>query len=538
MARETISITEARLIEDWVSDILRQFESLRGEAISLPVPIFEIAQELMGFRCDIEELKGSLSDSSGIVILAKRWVILNSEQSKRRMAFTLAHELAHWLIEFQEHRVEDHGLERITGLRSKKEYVREARADYVAGAFLVPKETLLEEVHSLHGVRGPVSDLAAMFGVSSRVMEIRLRQLDRAFELGLLSQLSRGSNQALASSSRGAQVSETRKAKLAIVKVQGSVFDHSLYRSLTSLKQRADRLYLAVPEDRPDSSEILIYLDCIDGLAFLDDEMIRDLQEDRGMLAEDIVFHTLDSSFWVDRLQRGGSCGRDHDPTEASVAAFRNNGRLHLKQRSLIDISRYIKSPVELNYRNDARAFVKSEHQEGNRVVIATGCFDLLTVHHVRFLKRAKEHGDTLVVGIEDDTRVRAFKGPLRPVNAISQRVEVINALEFVDYTFVISGSPRYPIKPFYTRLHSCVGADILAVTEGDPHLEDRRDEIEAAGGELRIASPHEDGSSTSLLRRFLSNIEISDLLLVSKQRYKDYLSQRETNWRQLRLPL
>jgi hypothetical protein len=60
----------------------------------------------------------------------------------------------------------------------------------------------------------------------------------------------------------------------------------------------------------------------------------------------------------------------------------------------------------------------------------------------------------------------------------------VIDALEFVDFTFVICGSPKLEIKPYYTRLHIAIGADVLAVTDGDPHLQDRRDEIEAAGGQ------------------------------------------------------
>jgi rfaE bifunctional protein nucleotidyltransferase chain/domain len=220
------------------------------------------------------------------------------------------------------------------------------------------------------------------------------------------------------------------------------------------------------------------------------------------------------------------------------VAIPRDDGTTELAQRTLLDISRFIFSPAKLNFRQDARQFVMKAKEDGKRVVIATGCFDLLTRCHVRFLKRAKAAGDVLIVGIEDDTRVRAFKGPLRPVNTISQRAEVIGALEFVDFTFVISGSPKLPLKPFYTRLHKTVRADVLAVTEGDPYLEDRRDEIEAAGGKLVVVSRFEDGSSTSLIRRFLSETEYSDLLLVSKQRLRDYVAEHQTDWRQLRLPL
>ena len=141
------------------------------------------------------------------------------------------------------------------------------------------------------------------------------------------------------------------------------------------------------------------------------------------------------------------------------------------------------------------------------------------------------------MVGIEDDSRVRYFKGPLRPVNTIAQRVEVIDALEFVDFTFVISGSPRFEVKPFYTRLHKYLRADILAVSEGDPYLSERKEEIGAGGGKLSVVSRIEEGSTTSLIRRFLDKTEISGMVIVSKERLKEYILQDEVGWQQLALP-
>jgi cytidyltransferase-like protein len=169
---------------------------------------------------------------------------------------------------------------------------------------------------------------------------------------------------------------------------------------------------------------------------------------------------------------------------------------------------------------------------------MVTGCFDLMTTNHVRFLQRAKEAGDILVVGIEDDRRVRAFKGRLRPCNTVSQRVEVMQALKFVDFTFVIRGSPSVPLKVFYSRLHKDIRAHVLAVTEGDPHLEDRREEIEGAGGELLVLPLVDGNSTTSLLRRFLAETEYSDMLLVSKRQLKSYIAKHQSSWRQLTLPL
>jgi rfaE bifunctional protein nucleotidyltransferase chain/domain len=53
----------------------------------------------------------------------------------------------------------------------------------------------------------------------------------------------------------------------------------------------------------------------------------------------------------------------------------------------------------------------------GKKVVFTNGCFDLLHVGHVRYLRAARELGDVLAVGINGDDSVRELKGPNRPLN-------------------------------------------------------------------------------------------------------------------------
>ncbi len=70
--------------------------------------------------------------------------------------------------------------------------------------------------------------------------------------------------------------------------------------------------------------------------------------------------------------------------------------------------------PIKLRYWQDAKLFIEKAKKDGKRVVVVTGCFDILHIGHIRFLNQAKAAGDVLVVGIEDDNRVRAFKGASR----------------------------------------------------------------------------------------------------------------------------
>lgn len=74
-----------------------------------------------------------------------------------------------------------------------------------------------------------------------------------------------------------------------------------------------------------------------------------------------------------------------------------------------------------------------------NKIVFTNGCFDLLHVGHVRYLKEAKALGDLLVVGINSDDSVRKLKGPTRPVQNESDRAEILSSLGAVDFTVVFS---------------------------------------------------------------------------------------------------
>lgn len=72
--------------------------------------------------------------------------------------------------------------------------------------------------------------------------------------------------------------------------------------------------------------------------------------------------------------------------------------------------------------------------RKGRKIVFTNGCFDILHVGHVRYLREAREQGDLLVVGLNTDASVRRLKGPGRPVNSEAARAEVLAALAAVDY--------------------------------------------------------------------------------------------------------
>src|SRR5882757_7195103 len=73
----------------------------------------------------------------------------------------------------------------------------------------------------------------------------------------------------------------------------------------------------------------------------------------------------------------------------------------------------------------------------GKRIVTTNGCFDLLHVGHVRYLRAARALGDALAVGLNGDQSVRELKGANRPINNEIDRAEILAALEDVDFVAI-----------------------------------------------------------------------------------------------------
>jgi len=65
--------------------------------------------------------------------------------------------------------------------------------------------------------------------------------------------------------------------------------------------------------------------------------------------------------------------------------------------------------------------------------VWTNGCFDILHRGHIELFKYAKSLGDYLVVGLDDDARVRASKGDNRPINNLEDRIETLRSIKYID---------------------------------------------------------------------------------------------------------
>jgi D-beta-D-heptose 7-phosphate kinase/D-beta-D-heptose 1-phosphate adenosyltransferase len=129
---------------------------------------------------------------------------------------------------------------------------------------------------------------------------------------------------------------------------------------------------------------------------------------------------------------------------------------------------------------DELKKVIDSARADGKKIVFTNGCFDIIHVGHIRYLKEAKALGDVLVVGLNSDKSVSIIK-PARPINPQNQRAEVLSTLEMVDYVALFDEETPYEliklVKPDVLvkggdwKKEEIIGSDIAKETRSLPYI-------------------------------------------------------------------
>lgn len=141
-------------------------------------------------------------------------------------------------------------------------------------------------------------------------------------------------------------------------------------------------------------------------------------------------------------------------------------------------------------------ALVSARQERGEKIVFTNGVFDILHVGHARYLAEARALGDGLVVAVNADESVRSFKGDLRPIVPLGERMEMLASLACVDY-----------VTPFSTRTPASLIERIrpaIYVKGGDYREADllEAEVVRGYGGDVQILSLVAGRSSTNIIAR------------------------------------
>jgi D-beta-D-heptose 7-phosphate kinase/D-beta-D-heptose 1-phosphate adenosyltransferase len=129
---------------------------------------------------------------------------------------------------------------------------------------------------------------------------------------------------------------------------------------------------------------------------------------------------------------------------------------------------------------NNLKTVIERLKAEGKKIVFTNGCFDIIHIGHVRYLREAKKLGDVLVIGLNSNSSVSKIK-PGRPINTENNRAEVLSSLEMVDYVTIFNEDTPYElikhlmpdvlVKGGDWKKEDIVGSDIAPETHSLPYI-------------------------------------------------------------------
>ncbi len=136
---------------------------------------------------------------------------------------------------------------------------------------------------------------------------------------------------------------------------------------------------------------------------------------------------------------------------------------------------------------------VKGLKRKNKKIVTCNGSFDILHQGHLQRLREAKRQGDILIVCLNSDKSVRAYKGSGRPINSQAVRANNLTDLEYVDYVVIFNEiNPKKILSKIKPDIH-CVGRDW-----GKDCVE--REVVEKNGGEIYVCKWLKGFSSSKLI--------------------------------------
>jgi len=121
--------------------------------------------------------------------------------------------------------------------------------------------------------------------------------------------------------------------------------------------------------------------------------------------------------------------------------------------------------------------------KENKTIVTLNGSFDLLHAGHLYILYAAKLQGDVLVVALNSDASIKAYKNADRPIVPLEYRLEMMAAISAVDYvTWFEETDPRTILKKIVPAVHvngaeygeNCIEAQTVKALGGKIHLVER----------------------------------------------------------------
>lgn len=156
------------------------------------------------------------------------------------------------------------------------------------------------------------------------------------------------------------------------------------------------------------------------------------------------------------------------------------------------------------------REIAAYHREQGHRIVFTNGCFDILHSGHVNYLRLARQLGDVLIVGVNNDDSIKRLKGADRPINSLSERLSVLAGLACVDHVVVFGDRSDDTPAPLIRE----IAPDVFA-KGGDYHGKALPEAslVESLGGQVQLIPLTANRSTTSLIRRIYEQTHLNEAI-------------------------
>jgi rfaE bifunctional protein nucleotidyltransferase chain/domain len=152
--------------------------------------------------------------------------------------------------------------------------------------------------------------------------------------------------------------------------------------------------------------------------------------------------------------------------------------------------------PAKIMELTELKTEIEAKKEAGELIVFTNGCFDILHVGHIRYLKKAAALGDKLVLAVNSDSSVRELKGKNRPLVPEAERMEMLAALEMIDYLVLFSEIDcRAVLEAVKPQIY---------VKGGDYRIEDlpEAETVYSYGGKIVLITEVKGKSTTNIIKK------------------------------------
>jgi cytidyltransferase-like protein len=155
---------------------------------------------------------------------------------------------------------------------------------------------------------------------------------------------------------------------------------------------------------------------------------------------------------------------------------------------------------------------IQEHKKRGQKVVLANGCFDLIHIGHIRYLKESKKKGDILVLALNSDSSIRKLKGEGRPILKLKgegrpilnqkERADIASSFYFIDYiTFFDEPNVEKVLLALKPDIHA-KGSDYTEETVPE------KETVKGYGGTIAITGGPKIKSTSQLIKEIASKIK------------------------------